>query len=289
MPAAGLQRVEGMEKIMELLTQKLPLGEAVSRLVDYMTATFSSEFRTFSHGVEAFILGLQWVLSAIHPLALITIFAAATWWIKKSKATSLFCGLGFLLILNLGLWEDMVATLALILTATLISLLVGIPIGIVTARNRIANFISRPILDFMQTIPPFVYLIPALMFFGLGEVPGVIATVIFAMPPAIRLTSLGIQQVPLELIEAGRAFGCSTWQLLLKVELPSAFPSIMMGINQTIMMSLSMVVIAALIGAGGLGAAVMRSLAVVDVGMGFESGLGIVILAMLLDRIIRTD
>lgn len=278
-----------MLDLMDLVTRKIPLGDAVSRLVDAMTLAFSGEFRVFSHAVEAFIKGFQGLLAAAPPLALIALFTAAAWLIKKSKASSLFCLLGLLLILNLGLWQDMIATLALILTATLISLLLGIPAGILSARSRAVQLISRPILDFMQTIPPFVYLIPALMFFGLGEVPGVIATVIFAMPPAIRLTCLGIQQVPVELVEAGRAFGCSTWQLLLKVELPGAFPSIMMGINQTIMMSLSMVVIAALIGAGGLGAAVMRSLAVVDVGLGFESGLGIVILAMLLDRIIRTD
>lgn len=278
-----------MLDLMDLVTRKIPLGDAVSRLVDAMTLAFSGEFRVFSHAVEAFIKNFEAILGAVPPLVLIALFTAAAWLIKKSKAASLFCLLGLLLILNLGLWQDMIATLALILTATLISLLLGIPAGILSARFRAVQLISRPILDFMQTIPPFVYLIPALMFFGLGEVPGVIATVIFAMPPAIRLTCLGIRQVPVELVEAGRAFGCSTWQLLLKVELPGAFPSIMMGINQTIMMSLSMVVIAALIGAGGLGAAVMRSLAVVDVGLGFESGLGIVILAMLLDRIIRTD
>ncbi len=278
-----------MDKLMHILTQKVPLGEGVSRLVDYLTVTFSSQFRAFSHLLEAFIKILEQLLLSVHPLVLIAGFTVVSWLIKKSKSTTAFCLLGFLLIFNLGLWGDMIATLALILTATLISLLLGIPLGIVNARHRIAYLTSRPILDFMQTIPPFVYLIPALMFFGLGEVPGVIATVIFAMPPAIRLTCLGIQQVPEELKEAGEAFGCSTWQLLFKIELPSAFPSIMMGINQTIMMALSMVVIAALIGAGGLGAAVMRSLAVVDVGQGFESGLGIVILAMLLDRLIRTD
>ena len=276
-----------MEALMEFLTRKLPLGENVSRLVEFMTTTFGEEFRIFSGLLEGFIKQLEWVFSSMHPLMLIAVFTGISWFLRKSKTTSLFCLSGFLLILNLGLWDEMIETLALILTATIISLAFGIPVGILNAHNREIDIFTRPILDFMQTIPPFVYLIPALMFFGLGEVPGVIATVIFAMPPAIRLTCLGIQQVPLELVEAGRAFGCNTRQMLVKIELPSAFPSIMMGVNQTIMMSLSMVVIASLIGAGGLGSAVMRSLAVVDVGLGFESGLGIVVLAMVLDRIMR--
>lgn len=274
---------------MNFLTQKLPIGEIVARLVDYLTTTFGEEFRLFSDMLEYFIQALEDGLFAVHPLLVIGIFTALSWFLRKSKTTSIFCLLGFLLILNLGLWNEMLETLALILTATCISLLIGIPIGIVNAHKQFLFIVTRPILDFMQTIPPFVYLIPALMFFGLGEVPGVIATVIFSMPPAIRLTCLGIQQVPDELIEAGKAFGSNPRQLLMKIELPQAFPSIMMGINQTIMMSLSMVVIASLIGAGGLGSAVMRSLAIVDVGGGFESGLGIVVLAMLLDRIIRTD
>jgi glycine betaine/proline transport system permease protein len=254
-----------------------------------MTDTFTSQFRAFSNFLEELIQGLEAGLLYVHPLLLILIFTVLAWLIRRSVKTGLFCLLGFLLLLNLGLWTEMVATLALIVTSTIISLVIGIPVGIINARSRLLYVITRPILDFMQTIPPFVYLIPALMFFGIGEVPGVIATVVFAMPPAIRLTCLGIQQIPNELIEAGRAFGCNTWQMLWKIELPTAFPSIMMGVNQTIMMALSMVVIAALIGAEGLGSAVMRSLATVDVGLGFESGLGIVILAMLLDRIVRPE
>ncbi len=278
-----------MEHVMTFLTQKIPLGEGVAKLVDFMLEAFGKEFRVFSSGVTSFIEALEWTLLKVHPLLLIALITLISWFLKKSKKTSLFTFLGLLLILNLGLWQEMGETLALILTATLISLVMGIPIGILNAHSRMSYAITSPMLDFMQTIPAFVYLIPALMFFGLGEVPGVIATVIFAMPPAIRLTCLGIQQVPKELREAGLAFGCNTKQLLTKVELPCAFPSIMMGVNQTIMMALSMVVIAALIGAGGLGEAVMRSLAIVDVGLGFESGLCIVILAMLLDRIIRAN
>jgi glycine betaine/proline transport system permease protein len=278
-----------MEWLMTIITRKIPLGDGVAKLVDFMLDAFGKEFRVFSAGMTSVIKALEWSFVKMHPLALIVVITLVSWLVKKSKKTSLFCFLGLLLILNLGLWEEMAETLALILTATLISLVIGIPVGILNAHSRISYAITSPMLDFMQTIPAFVYLIPALMFFGLGEVPGVIATVIFAMPPAIRLTCLGIQQVPTELKEAGIAFGGNTLQLLTKVELPCAFPSIMMGVNQTIMMALSMVVIAALIGAGGLGEAVMRSLAVIDVGLGFESGLGIVILAMLLDRIIRAN
>jgi glycine betaine/proline transport system permease protein len=278
-----------MEQLMALLTKKLPIGDGVTWLVDWMTEAFSREFRLFSDMLETVIKGMEHGLLALHPLLLIILLTIGAWLLRKSISTAIFCLGGFLLLLNLGLWKEMNATLALILTATIISILIGIPVGILNARNRSLFLITRPILDFMQTIPPFVYLIPALMFFGIGEVPGVIATVVFAMPPAIRLTCLGLQQIPRELIEAGRAFGCNSWQMLWKIELPSAFPSIMMGVNQTIMMALSMVVIAALIGAGGLGAAVMRSLATVDVGMGFESGLGIVVLAMLLDRLVRPE
>jgi glycine betaine/proline transport system permease protein len=278
-----------MEGLMEFLTTKLPLGDGVSWLVDWMTETFTSQFRFFSDHLESLIKGMETGMLYLHPLLLIAILTLVAGGIRRSVKTGTFCLVGFLLLLNLGLWEDMVATLALILTSTFISLIIGVPVGILNARSRTLFIITRPILDFMQTIPPFVYLIPALMFFGIGEVPGVISTVVFAMPPAIRLTCLGMQQIPGELIEAGKAFGMNTWQMLFKIELPSAFPSIMMGVNQTIMMALSMVVIAALIGAGGLGAAVMRSLATVDIGLGFESGLGIVILAMLLDRIVRPE
>lgn len=278
-----------MERLMGFLTTKIPLGSVVDTIVNWMTEVFSHEFRVFSQLMEKLIVEMQNGMLWLHPLVLIGIFTLIAGLVRRSVSIALFSLFGFLLILNLGLWEEMVATLALIVTATVISLVIGVPVGILNAHSRTMYVISRPILDFMQTIPPFVYLIPALMFFGLGEVPGVISTVIFAMPPAIRLTCLGIQQIPGELVEAGRAFGCNSFQMLTKIELPAAFPSIMMGINQTIMMALSMVVIAALIGAGGLGGAVMRSLATVDLGRGFESGLGIVILAMLLDRIMRAE
>ncbi len=201
---------------------------------------------------------------------------------------ALFTGLSLGLIFGMGLWPQTVSTLALVLTATLISLLLGIPLGILSAKSDGAQAVIRPVLDFMQTMPAFVYLIPAAMFFGLGKVPGAIATIIFSMPPAVRLTSLGIRQVPREMVEAGLAFGCTARQLLFKVQIPNALPSIMAGVNQTIMLALSMVVIASMIGAGGLGNEVLRGIQRLDVGLGFEGGLGVVILAILLDRITQS-
>ncbi|MFW5787683.1 MAG: ABC transporter permease, partial [Halanaerobiales bacterium] len=185
---------------------------------------------------------------------------------------------------NLQLWGPVIRTLSSIITSVLVALIIGIPVGIIKAHSKVIDLITRPILDFMQTIPPFVYLIPALMFFGLGNVSGVIATVVFCIAPPIRLTYLGITQVDNEVLEAGQAFGCTWWQMLYKIELPSALPSIMMGVNQCIMLALSMVVIAAMIGAGGLGKPVLRALSVIDIGLGFEAGLGVVIIAIILDR-----
>jgi glycine betaine/proline transport system permease protein len=189
------------------------------------------------------------------------------------------------LIYVTGFWEQTVVTLGLTFSSTLISLLLGVPLGIWAARREWVAMVIRPILDFMQTMPAFVYLIPAAMLFGLGRVPGIIATVIFAMPPAVRLTSLGIRQVNKELVEAGHSFGCNSRQLLFKVQLPNAMPSIMAGVNQTIMMALSMVIIASMVGAGGLGNDVLASIQRLDVGLGFESGMAVVLLAIILDRI----
>jgi glycine betaine/proline transport system permease protein len=202
-----------------------------------------------------------------------------------SKSVSIFSVAGLLLIWNIGLWNATVSTLSLVLAATFIAVGLGLPLGIFAALNDKANKVIMPVLDFMQTMPAFVYLIPAIPFFGLGKVSAVFATVIFGMPPAIRLTSLGIRQVPGELIEASDAFGTTWKQKLLKVQLPMAVPTIMAGINQTIMLSLSMVVIAAMIGAGGLGGEVLRAIQRFQPGKGFEAGLGVVILAIILDRI----
>ena len=266
----------------------IPLAEWTDEAMDWLLTHFSNFFDYISAiflmlllYIERFFMWLPW-------WALIGIVFIASWRLLGWLYAFILAGMLFL-IGSFGYWDDAMRTLALVTGAVILSLAIGVPTGIAASRSNRFEAIIKPLLDAMQTMRSFVYLIPALMFFGIGEVPGVIATVIFAMPPAIRLTCLGMQQIPEELIEAGKAFGCNTWQMLWKIELPSAFPSIMMGVNQTIMMALSMVVIAALIGAGGLGAAVMRSLATVDVGLGFESGLGIVVLAMLLDRVVRPD
>ena len=188
----------------------------------------------------------------------------------------------------MDLWAPTASTLALVLTATIFSLLVGLPLGVLGAKSELAHRAMRPILDLMQTLPAFVYLIPAAMFFGLGKVPGTIATIVFAMPPAVRLTDLGIRQVRADIVEAGRAFGCTETQLLFKVQIPNALPSIMAGVNQNIMLGLSMVVIASMIGAGGLGNEVLRGIQRMDIGLGFEGGIGVVLLAIVLDRITQS-
>ncbi|TDO73366.1 glycine betaine/proline transport system permease protein [Halanaerobium saccharolyticum] len=277
-----------INSILELLTTKIPLGNWVENLVNFLINNFSGPLNGFASFIEFIVSGIESILAFPHPLILIAIFAAAAWKLKGKKM-AVFVTLGLLLVLNLGMWEPLVVTLASIITSVLIALVIGIPIGIIKAHNKVVDLVTRPILDFMQTIPPFVYLIPALMFFGLGNVSGVIATVVFAIAPPIRLTYLGIKQVDEELEEAGHAFGANWWQILFKIELPGAMPSIMMGINQCIMLSLSMVVIAAMIGAGGLGKPVLRSLNVVDIGLGFEAGLGVVIIAMVLDRMFGRD
>jgi glycine betaine/proline transport system permease protein len=221
------------------------------------------------------------------PLALVALFAAGAWFLHRSIALVVFVVLGLLLIINLGYWVATVETLALVVCATLVCVAIGVPVGIAAAHRPWLYTAIRPVLDLMQTIPTFVYLIPTLVLFGLGMVPGLISTVIFAIPAPIRLTHLGISSVPKQLREAGEAFGATKRQLLFKVELPYALPTIMAGITQCIMLSLSMVVIAALVGADGLGKPVVRALNTVNVGMGFEAGLAIVILAILLDRVCK--
>lgn len=277
-----------INSIIELLTTKIPLGNWVENLVNFLINNFSGPLNSFSSLIESIIGGIEAVLAYSHPLVFIVIFAVIAWKLKGKKM-AVFVALGLGLVLNLQMWDPLITTLASIITSVLIALIIGIPVGIIKAHNKWVDLITRPILDFMQTIPPFVYLIPALMFFGLGNVSGVIATVVFAIAPPIRLTYLGIQQVDEELEEAGHAFGANWWQILFKIELPGAMPSIMMGINQCIMLSLSMVVISAMIGAGGLGKPVLRSLNVVDIGLGFEAGLGVVIIAMVLDRMFGRD
>ncbi len=208
--------------------------------------------------------------------------------LKKGIGLALFVILGFLLIYGMGYWKEAIQTTTLVLVSTLIALLFGIPLGILSAKNNTANAIIRPILDFMQTMPAFVYLIPAIFFFSVGNTPGVIATVIFSLPPAVRLTNLGIRNVQPDVIEAGRAFGANENQILFKIQLPLAMPTILAGINQVILLALSMVVIASMVGARGLGSIVYQGIQQNDIAKGFESGLGIVVLAIVLDRITQS-
>ncbi len=269
---------------MEGILPKLPLADWIDLLVDWMTATFGDLFDGISEGVEFFVEGIVAGLGFIPPILLIILVSLLAWKVCN-KQIALFGFLGLLLIDNLGYWEGMLETLALVLTAVLISVVIGIPVGIWASQSERARQVVTPILDFMQTMPAFVYLLPAIFFFSIGVVPGVVASVIFAMPPTIRLTVLGIKQVPADLIEATEAFGSTTKQKLIKVQLPLAMPTIMAGINQSIMLALSMVVIASMVGAPGLGTEVYRAVTQIKTGVGFEAGLAIVVIAILLDRI----
>lgn len=224
-----------------------------------------------------------------HPLLVIALFVALTWWLQRSWKICLLIAVGFLFILNQDYWEETTESLTLVLSACVVCMAVGVPIGIAAAhRPRLYSWM-RPVLDLMQTLPTFVYLIPAIVFFGIGMVPGLIATVIFVLPAPIRLTHLGISSTPSSLTEAAEAFGATKSQTLWKVELPYALPQIMAGLNQTIMLSLSMVVIAALVGADGLGVPVVRALNQVNTALGFESGFVIVVVAIMLDRMLRME
>ncbi|MBS3765992.1 ABC transporter permease subunit [Candidatus Bipolaricaulota bacterium] len=273
------------EWLTSILKTKIPLDTGVEVAIDFLTSVLAVPLDVFSKVLLTISRNLDQIFLNIPPLLFIGLVAALMGYVRNWKY-SVFSLLALLLMFNLGLWEATLMTLSLVLTAALLSVVVGIPVGILTAHSQLAETIVRPILDFMQTIPPFVYLIPAMMFFGLGKVPAIAATFIYATPPSIRLTRLGFEEIPDEILEAGKAFGASPWQLLWKVEIPTAFSSIMMGINQTIMLSLSMMVIAAMIGAKGLGQQVLRSLSWIDVGMGFEAGIGIVVLAMVMDRMV---
>lgn len=262
----------------------LPLGQWVNAGVKVLLDNGASVFDSVGVVVEGFAQSIEQGLLAI-PFWLIIAVATFVGIKRLGWGFGVFVALALMLIVVTGFWPQTMVTLALTLSATLISLLFGIPLGIWCARNNHINASVRPVLDFMQTMPAFVYLIPAAMLFGLGRVPGTIATVIFAMPPVVRLTSLGIRQVSSEQVEAGNAFGCTSAQLLFKVQLPIALPTIMAGVNQTIMMALSMVIIASMVGAGGLGNDVLASIQRLDIGLGFESGLAVVLLAIILDRI----
>ncbi len=264
---------------------RIPLGEWVDAFVTSLYAHFEGLFRGFSYVIGGFVDLLTNFLTLIPAFLMIIIVCFLVWYTTRKISLVVFALIGLLFILNINYWGQTMQTLALVLTSVIISIIVGIPIGVLASQNERFSKILRPTLDFMQTMPAFVYLIPAITFFGVGVVPGIIASVIFAMPPTIRFTDLGIRQVPEDLIEAANAFGSTTSQKLFKVQLPLATGTIMAGVNQSIMLSLSMVVTASLVGAPGLGVDVYRSVTQVNIGMGFEAGLAIVVIAIVLDRI----
>lgn len=263
---------------------RIPLAIWTDNAIEYLQTNYRDTTQAISDVLEIMIKGFQDILIITPPSLLIIIITLLAWRIANKKI-AIFSAIGLLFIENIGLWHVTMQTLAMVLAAVIMCVLIGVPIGILSAKNEVAHRIIAPILDFMQTLPAFVYLLPAIPFFGLGVVPAVITTLIFAMPPIIRLTDLGIRQVPVELLELGHSFGSTFFQMLFKIEMPLAKPVILAGINQCIMLSLSMVVIAAMIGAKGLGGVVWTAIQTLNMGMGFEAGVAIVILAMILDRI----
>ncbi len=271
-----------------LTDNKLPIGRWAKALVDWLTNNAYWVFDGISAALDALIGAILWLLQAPGPLAAVVIATALAWFVRRRLSFAAFVGASLLLIINQGYWEETTETLSLVIAASAVCMAIGVPLGVAAAHRPRLYAAMRPVLDLMQTIPTFVYLIPALILFGLGMVPGLIATVIFAIPAPIRLTQLGVSSTPRQLIEAGEAFGATKSQLLWKVELPYALPQIMAGLTQTIMLSLSMVVIAALVGADGLGVPTLRALNTVNIAQGFEVGIAIVLVAIVLDRFFRT-
>ncbi len=266
---------------------RIPIGDAIDYAITLFSDNFSFLTKAFSDVVESGIAILIQGLMFFPPLVLILIFTALAWFLSRKRGVMLLTLIGLFLIWNMNLWDPMLSTLALVLVSTVIAMIIGLPLGIFAALSQRAYRMIMPILDVMQTMPAFVYLIPAIPLFGLGPVGAIFSTVIFSMPPAIRLTCLGIRQVPIELVEAADSFGSTRRQKLIKLQLPMATPTIMAGINQTIMLALSMVVIAAMIGAKGLGGEVWKAIQRLEPSRGFEAGIAIVIVAMILDRIMQ--
>ena len=263
---------------------ELPIGKVFENIVNWMTDNWEPFFDGINWFVNLIVSSLENLFQLPPPLLMIAILGALGWFVA-GRGVGIFTLIGLFIVDTMNLWPETMQTLALVISSAFIALLIGIPLGIWAAKNNTVNKVLRPILDFMQTMPAFVYLIPAVLFFGLGKVPGAVATIIFSMPPVVRLTNLGIRQIPKEVIEASQAFGSTGAQELFKVEIPLATPTIFAGINQTIMLSLSMVVISSMIGAGGLGGKVLSGITQYKIGLGFESGIAVVILAMVLDRI----
>ncbi len=266
---------------------RIRIGNWFESLIEWLTDNLYWLFDAIAFVVESLIDAFEFVLGTPPAIIIIALISALSWFVSGKKITfAVFTFLGLMLIDAINLWDSAVETLSLVLVAALIALLIGIPTGILASRNaKLSENVIRPTLDFMQTMPAFVYLIPSVIFFGLGTVSGAIATIIFAMPPVVRLTNLGIRQVPEEVVEAGKSLGSTKKQLLFKVQLPIALPTILAGINQTILLALSMVVIASMIGAGGLGNPVLSGITSLQIGTGFEGGIAVVVLAMILDRI----
>uniref|UniRef100_A0A2P4R4Z2 Glycine/betaine ABC transporter n=1 Tax=Companilactobacillus formosensis TaxID=1617889 RepID=A0A2P4R4Z2_9LACO len=269
---------------------ELPLAHWIDNFVNWLVQ-FTRFFNAITNFIGSINNAFQWIFDLVPIWLFIVLVLALTYYVNRDQQNwglLVFEFLGLLLIWNLNYWRDMTQTLTLVLTSSLIALVIGIPLGILMAKSHIAEVILKPVLDFMQTMPAFVYLIPAVTLFGIGMVPGIVASVIFAMPPTVRMTNMGIREVPDELIEAADSFGSTEWQKLFKVELPIAKSSLMAGVNQSMMLSLSMVVIASMIGAMGLGTKVYFAVGRNDAGNGFSAGLAIVILAIILDRLTQS-
>lgn len=277
-----------MDPVSSLIASaKIPVGRWGKAFFDFLTTNFEWFFNSIANGLTVVLDGLVDALLWFPPFVLVALIALLAWYLQRSVKLAIGIAIGLLFIINQGLWKETVETLVLVVAAAAASMAIGVPIGIWAAHNERGYRILQPILDLMQTMPTFVYLIPVLILFGLGIAPGLIVTVIFAAPAPIRLTYLGITSVPKPMLEAGEAFGATKRQLLWKVELPAALPTIMAGLTQCIMLCLSMVVIAALIGANGLGKPVVRALNSVNIPLGLEAGLAIVVLAIILDRMSR--
>jgi glycine betaine/proline transport system permease protein len=274
---------DGFELLHPFEHEVIPLGDWVETGLDWIVANFRPAFQAIRWPIDTTLGGIESALLAVPHILMLVLIGLLAW---QAGGRRLGAGavVAMALVGLIGAWSEAMVTLALVLTAVVFCLLVGLPMGIWLARSDRAAVVVRPILDAMQTTPAFVYLVPVVMLFGIGNVPGVVVTIIFALPPMIRLTNLGIRQVPADLVEAARSFGASKHQLLFKVQLPLALPTIMAGVNQTLMLALSMVVIASMIAVGGLGQMVLRGIGRLDMGLATVGGVGIVLLAIILDR-----